>query len=230
MRIEDLQAQVDAHWAERDLPSWPSPRPAMDPPRDEEYSRVSDPARYRIVHERARAWTELLSELPGVRSESMPSAPLDANGRLGSFDRGTRLTSDREGTLPLLLLERDAAITDHAGSDGGPTLAVLHLAVAEPTVELAFHPDCGCDACDWGSADLLEAIDEAVRHVVAGPLVILEGPRWQAQWHPDGGSSGGAGRGPDHDRVMELCRRLTEGEDVRLPRRTRAFVGSSWLP
>ena len=114
MRIEDLQAQVDARWAERDLPSWPSPRPAMDPPRDEEYSRVSDPARYRIVHERARAWTELLSELPGVRSESMPSAPLDANGRLGSFDRGTRLTSDREGTLPLLLLERDAAITDHA--------------------------------------------------------------------------------------------------------------------
>lgn len=223
MRVEELQAQVDARWATLDLPSWPSPRPFMDSPREQEYSRVTDPDRYRIVHERARVWAQVLTALPGVRSESMPSGPLDADGHRGTFDRGVRFTSDREGTLPLLLLERDAPLEEG-------TVPVLHLAVADPPVELASQPDCGCDACDSGSLDLLEAIDEAISHVIAGPLVILQGKDWTAQWHPDGGSSGGAGRGPDHDRVMELCRRLTEGEDVRLPRRTRAFVGSSWLP
>ena len=221
MRIEERRAQVAARYAARDLPCWPAHRPPMDSPRDEEYSRVTDPARYRIVHERARVWTEVLAQLPGVRAESMPPAPLDPDRHL-SFDRGTRLTSDHEGTLPLLLLERDAPTEEG-------TLAVLHLAAVEPTVELAMHPDCGCDACDSGSADLLEAIDERVRHVVAGPLVILQNPRWQAQWHPDGSSSGGSGRGPDHDKVMDLCRRLAAGEDVRLPRKTRAFVGRSWL-
>lgn len=222
MRIEELQAQVAARCAERNLPTWPPPRPVEEQPREEEYSRVTDPARYRIVHERARAWAQVLTGLPGVRAESMPPAPLDADGHRGRFDRGVRLTCDRPGTLPLLLLEREAMIEEGI-------LAVLHLAVSEPTVELVTQPDCGCDACDSGSEDLLEAIDEAIRHVVTGPLVILQRPRWSAQWHPDGSSSGGSGRGPDHEKVMELCRRLAAGEDVRLPRRTRAFVGRSWL-
>lgn len=221
MRIEELQAQVAARYADLALPAWPPPRPATDSPRDEEYSRVTDPARYRIVHERARLWAEVLGQVPGVSSESMPSAPLDPTGHL-SFNRGTRLTCDRDGTLPLLLLERDAVV------DEG-NLAVLHVAVAEPAVQVATQPDCGCDACDSGSADLLEAIDEAVRHVVGGPLVILQGPGWEAQWHPDGGSSGGSGRGPDHEKLMDLCARLAAGEDAPLPRRTRAFVGRSWL-
>jgi hypothetical protein len=90
-------------------------------------------------------------------------------------------------------------------------------------------PDCGCDTCDQGSANLLHAIDRAIGIVVGGPSVALRGEGWDAQWHPDGGSSGGMGAGPDHGRLMESCRRLVDGEDVRLPDDAEAFVGRPWL-
>lgn len=231
MIVEELQEQVDARWADLDLPSWPSPRPPMDSPREEEYSRVSAPARYRIVHERARLWADVLSELPGVVKESLPPAPLDEDGHLGHFDRGVRLRVDRQGTLPVLLLERDAALPGTADPDTGATatMAVLHIAVAEPRVTVAAQPDCGCDACDSGSADLLRAIDDTIREVVGGPFVALRGKGWEATWHPGGGSGGGTRRMPDFDTMMEVCRQLAAGEHVRLPRGTRAFVGQAWF-
>lgn len=186
MTVEKLQVHVEARWATLDLPSWPSPRPFMDSPREEEYSRVTDPGRYRIVHERGRIWTQVLGAVPGVRVERLPPGPLDADGHLGNFDRGVRITSDRQGTLPLLLLERDAQLTGEP--DDSPRMAVLHLAVVEPTIELVFHPDCGCDACDLGSQDLLRAIDESLMAVVGGPFVALRGRGWQTDWHPEVGS------------------------------------------
>jgi hypothetical protein len=95
-------------------------------------------------------------------------------------------------------------------------------------------PDCGCDACDSGSADLLDAIDETIGYLVGGPFVMLRGPGWYVRWHPEGRSSGstslgGTGPVPDHGPLIELCRRLARGEDVRLPDRTDAFVGRPWL-
>jgi hypothetical protein len=153
-----------------------------------------------------------------------PAAP-DSDGRQGGFDRGVRLASARGGTLPLLLLERDASLP---GQD--MTLAGLQVSVVKPEVAVAMLPDCGCDACDHGSDDLLGAIDEVIGRVVGGPFVVLQGKQWHAQWYPGGGSSGGARRGPDHSRMMELCRRIADGEDVRLPPDAVAFVGRSWLP
>lgn len=224
-----LRAQVSASYDRMGLPSWPSPRPSMADPREEEYSRVTEPARYRIVHARARMWADRLGELPGVEAETLASAPLDDEGRLGRFDRGVRLTSSRPGTLPLLLLERDVRTLE----DDEP-LAVLHIGVTQPRVAVAALPDCGCDACDSGSADLLEAVDETIGYLVGGPFVMLRGPGWQAQWYPEGSSSGstgspGAGPVPDHRQMIELCRRLARGEEVRLPGRTDAFVGRPWL-
>ena len=230
MRVEELQAQVEARWAELDPSTWPSPRPFMDSPREEEYSRVSDPTRYRIVPERARVWADVL-EGAGVQVEPLPPAPLDADGHLGDFTRGLRLSVDREGTLPLFLLERDVSVVDDSapGTSPIPVLAVLHVAVAEPTISLGFHPDCGCDACDHGSQDLLHAIDDPIRAVIGGPLVALRGNGWEANWHPGGGSGGGTKRVPDFDKMMEVCRQLAAGENVRLPRGTRAFVGQAWF-
>lgn len=108
-------------------------------------------------------------------------------------------------------------------------LAVLHVTVVKPDVAVAMLPDCGCDACDHGSDDLIGAIDEVIGQVVGGPFVILQGKQWHAQWHPSGGSSGGAGTGPDHSRMMDLCRRLADGDDVQLPQDAVGFVGRSWL-
>ena len=106
---------------------------------------------------------------------------------------------------------------------------MLLIGVVRPDVVVERQPDCGCDACDSGSSDLLEAVDAAIRHVVGGPFVLLRGSKWRAQWHPEGGSAGGEGSGPDFRSVMDLGRRLAEGESVRLPKDTEALVGRSWL-
>jgi hypothetical protein len=232
--LRDLQAQVAATYDRLGAPAWPNPHPDGAPPRDEEYSRVTDPDRYRIVHLRARVWAETLGAVPGITVESLAPAPLDAEGRLGRFDRGVRITVPRPGTLPLLLLERDASL-EPAGSTAveatpGPrTLPVLHISVAEPSVEIERQPTCGCDACDCGSDDLVGTIDETIGRVVGGPLVALRGLGWHATWYPDGGHSGGSGWGPTHAWVMDQCRRLAHGEDVRLPAGTRAYVGRPWF-
>jgi hypothetical protein len=202
--LGQLRTEVEAAYRRLDLPSWPDPHPDRSP-RDEEYSRVTHPGRYGIVHARARVWADRLSELPGVRVEPQAPSPPDGDGLVGRFDRGVRVTSPRPGTLPLLLLERDVPV-DGAGA----SLAVLYVS-------------------DSGSEDLLRAIDDAIGRVVGGPFVALQGNGWHARWSPDRGGSGGTPWAPDHAWLMELCRRLAAGEDVRVPEETEAFVGRSWL-
>jgi hypothetical protein len=218
--VNELQARVVSRFEQFGLPSWPDPHPGMVSPREEEYSRVTDPERYRVVHARAGVWAGVLEDELGVRSESL--TPAAAAERSETFDRGIRLVPRRAGTLPLLLLERDVPT-----QTGDATLAVLHIGVVRPDLVVEMQPDCGCDACDSGSSDLLEAIDATIRHVVGGPFVVLRGNNWNAQWHPDGGSA--SGRGPEFRQLMDLCRRLAEGETVRLPRDAEALVGRSWL-
>jgi Family of unknown function (DUF6226) len=221
--ITELQAHVASSFNRLGLPSWPNPHPGMTSPPEEEYSRLTDPGRYAIVHARARVWARVLEEALEVRSESLrPVAKAGDIGRVG-FDRGVRLTSDRPDALPLLLLERDVPT-----QPGEALLAVQHIGVARPEIVVESQPDCGCDACDSGSSDLLEAVDSAVRRVVGGPVVVLRGEDWQAQWHPDGGQASGVA-GSRFRELMELCRRLAAGEDVTLPREVEVLVGRSWL-
>jgi Family of unknown function (DUF6226) len=222
--LAELKAQVATRYDRLGRLSWPNPHPDGASAREEEYSRLTEPGRYGIVHARARVWTAVLGEIPGVEVATLPPAPLDDDGHLGMFDRGVRLTSPRPGTTPLLLLERDVPVPGHETS-----LAVLHISVGRPQVCVDAHPDCGCDACDWGSESLLEAMDQTIGNVVAGPFVAVRGEGWHAEWHPGGGSSGGKGLGPDHKRTMELCRRLARGEDVQLPDGAEAFVGLGWF-
>lgn len=106
----------------------------------------------------------------------------------------------------------------------------MTVALGRPEVVVERQPDCGCDACDSGSRDLLEAVDAAISHVVGGPFVVLRGDKWQAHWYPEGGgASSQGGREVDFRGLMDLCRRLAEGEAVRLPRDTEAFVSRAWL-
>lgn len=226
-----LQAAVDERYAVRGLPRWPDPHPDGTEPRPEEYSRLTAPERYRILHERARAWTHVLASLPGAQVEVLGAgrvrpATLRA---LDRYDRGVLLRCDRPDTLPLLLLERDAPVIDPDPALGpDPTIAVLGVAVADPDTVIEALPVCGCDACDLGSQYLLDTVDNAVAHVVGGPMAVLTGRNWQAECYPDGCS--GHGPGPALSRLRDLCPRLLAGQDVRLPRRTRALLGRSWLP
>ena len=215
--VTELQARVASSYEQLGLPTWVDPHPAMASPRDEEYSPLTDAARYRIVHARARAWATTLA----VRIEVLEPAPAtDADA--GPFDRGVRLVPRDSDALPLLLLERDVPTQPDQG-----TLAVLTITVARPDIVVETQPDCGCDACDSGSSDLLEAVDAPIRHVVGGPFVVLRGKRWHAQWYPGGGSA--SGTGPRFRIMMDLCRRLAEGQTVRLPTDTEALVGHPWI-
>jgi hypothetical protein len=212
-----LKGQVASRFERLGLPTWPDPHPDLARPGEEEYSRVTDPGRYGTVHVRARVWVEVLEAALGAKSVA-----LTPDGH--PFARGVRITPPTAGALPLLLLERDVPT-----GPGEVPLPVLAIAVARPDVVIETQPDCGCDACDSGSDQLIEAIDAAIGQVVGGPFVALRGKRWSACWHPDGNSANSQGRAPDFAAVMDWCRRLAEGEAVRLPRRTEAFVGGSWL-
>lgn len=228
--IDALQAEVDARFDRLGLPGWPDPhagRPDRSPAEDE-YSRLTNPGRHVVVHERARVWAQVLGERLGARVDRLPPEPLrPVDNHLLGFHRGVRVTSARPGTVPLLLLERD--MRDDPGDD--EPLPVLVVAVVRSDLLLASWPDCGCDACDCGSADLLEALDQSVREIVGGPCVVLQGEGWGAQWVPDGGRAHSTGpqRRYDFRALMEVCRRMAAGEDVVPPDGARAFVGRSWL-
>lgn len=219
--LAELRAQVASRFDLLGLPSWPDPHPDMAAPRDEEYSRVTDPGRYAVVHARARVWTQVLRDTLGAQVEAF--APADEER--ATFDRGVRVTPERAGAQALLLLERDALT-----APGEPPLAVLRIAVARLDLVVEMQPDCGCDACDSGSTQLLEAIDDAVCRIVEGPFVLLRNATWDAQWYPGGGGMSTTGEdGPAFEAAMALCRRLADGDAVRLPAGTEAVVGRTWL-
>lgn len=219
---DELQALVEQRYAALDGPSW---EPAYDwdstVPPDEAYSRVTDPDRYRIVHLRARVWTEVLAERLGVRVEPLGSLP-DPEHPSRVVVGGSRLVPTASGARPLLLVEIEVA------RESGPPLPVLDVALDRPDFVVGGWPDCGCDACDTGSADLLEAVDDSVLSVVTGPYAMLRGHGWTAEWHPDGGGAGGGGP-TNLDRKVSLAERVAHGEDVVLPAGTEVVVSRGWL-
>lgn len=220
--VDDLRALVAARFDRLDLPAWPGSRVDGREPSEDEYSRLTAPGRYRVVHARARLWADVLAEVTGARLERLGALPPD--GDRPAVDRAVRIAPRASGALPLLLLERDVQTHPH-----GEVLPVLEVAVARPDVVVDTLPDCGCDACDWGSADILETVDAAITPVVGGPYVALRGPGWGAEWSPDGGRSAGDAGTPEFGALMELGRRLAAGDAVTLPPATEAFVGRSWL-
>src|SRR5690606_11035398 len=133
-----------------ELRTWPHPHPDREP-LDEEYSRCLDPAKYRIVVARARAWAAALVESGVAEAVEHPS--------------GLDLIPTTEGALPLTVrIEGFEGIPDNlVGLEVGGTV-------------LARLPDCGCDACDDGSAGLLEALDDVVLHVLDGGVLRVIGP------------------------------------------------------
>lgn len=132
--VDELRTQVERRWSSLDQPSWPWRRDPMDSPAEEEYSRVTDPDRHRVVHERARLWAEVLGELPGVSVERLGPGEISAEGSAPppftvAYERGLRVTCDRPGTLPLLLLEREPPRRGPRRPGGQPALLALLGAV-----------------------------------------------------------------------------------------------------
>ncbi|GAA1249946.1 hypothetical protein GCM10009633_23390 [Janibacter melonis] len=175
--VLDLLDAVEARFAAaRTVADWADPH--EDPatpgehaePREEEYSRVSHPERHVVVGERVQAWVDELvarglagrEEVPPPRPAGPSEPPRSGDGWLLrpylALDRVVVLRPHRAGALPLVL-----------GQIGSEAVVV---AASSPAVELALLPDCGCDACDSGSAALLQEVDEAVLPVVDGSLRV----------------------------------------------------------
>jgi hypothetical protein len=162
---------VDEAFARRrgDLADWPDPHPGGTPAHEEEYSRCEDPGRYRLLGVRADAWVE------AVVAAGLGSATPVPVGQVAwaeeTFVRPTRATAlrGREGTVPVVV----AWAALHDAED-----AVVLVGAGEPIHVLERQPDCGCDACDTGSADLLSTVDDAFVLALSGGVhVVREGGR-----------------------------------------------------
>lgn len=81
----------------------------------------------------------------------------------------------------------------------------LRLAVGDPPLELERLPDCGCDACDSGWADLCAWLDELVLNVVLGGLVVVQPPGGLVVDYRDGRRASGL-RVRDTDALVERAR------------------------
>lgn len=289
--IERLQAEVERRWCRTDMPAWPDPHVGGRESFPEEYERMTDPGRYRIVHERARLWAQVLVD-HGARAVEVAARPVPAwtDGPPAPVDRILRIDppAGAEGALPLYLCEADGSVAeasavvgkdapvgepegepveegepvrepaeDGEAAPAGPYPPTLRIAWGEPHLLLDMQPDCGCDACDSGSADLLEAVDDTVRHALettvrlAGtrPRPVRSGDRdWSLTWHEDGSASGSGtmpgGRGllglrgrrrhrVDHDpfrRLTTACEQIARGQEPDLPRGTQVALGRAWFP
>jgi len=193
-----LLPAVETHFAARpaDLVEWPHPHPGRDP-LEEEYSRCLDPGKYQIIAARVRAWASALAEA-GVA---------DQVDHASGFD----IVPRREGALPVTV-----TLTDFEGVEGnGVTLSVRDTALER-------LPDCGCDACDSGSADLLTQVDELLLHIVdGGVLQVGDGRGRVVQSTASGWSaSGNFGR----EEPEQWLRDAREGRS-----RLTVVEGAPWL-
>ena len=108
------------------------------------------------------------------------------------------------GALPLVVTKDQMGDIEDAG---------ITVGVGDPAVVFLVTPDCGCDACDSGSQDALDELDEYMLSVVTGSyrrlwrgereitVILGENCTWSA--------SGNFGRG-EIDKILANPRRWNE--------------------
>lgn len=177
----DVLAAVDTAFnvTSRGLASWPDPHPDRSP-LDDEYSRLADPGKWRIIGARADAWLVAVGDVglatierqAPVRWAALPNTVVS---------RTDRATPHAKGALPLVLARSQLDGVADAG---------ITLGVGDPAICVAWFPHCGCDACDSGSQDVLDDLDAHVLGVVSGvfrrlssgdrEITVIGEHRWSA--------------------------------------------------
>lgn len=151
----------------RHLERWDDPHPPPDRiVAEEEYSRLTNPARWRIIGARVDAWTEALvtnrlatvDRDVAVRWHEPPPA---------AVTRTDLVTPGVPHGMPLVVGRSRIGDVDDAG---------VTLGVGDPAVFVHAMPDCGCDACDSGSADAIEEVDTWLGGIVDGAFRHLRSP------------------------------------------------------
>ena len=149
---------MDAAFVEtgRGLDSWQDPHPDRMP-LEEEYSRVTNPQRWEILTARAEAWFAALDAagLAEIRVASVDWREPPWVTVSSTF----RAVPRALGAIPLVVAWNRTKEVDWPG---------VVLGVGDPAEVVAIIPDCACDACDRGSQEALDQLDEYVLGVVSG--------------------------------------------------------------
>jgi Family of unknown function (DUF6226) len=141
----------------RGLAEWPDPHPDRSPHEDE-YSRLVDPGKWRIVGARFDAWVVALVDAGLAVVERDASVHWHVEHRM-VISRTDRIVPFMAGALPVVIARTQLGDIGDAG---------VVLAVGDPAVRIETFPDCGCDACDSGSKDELDRLDTFLHGVVGG--------------------------------------------------------------
>jgi uncharacterized protein (UPF0548 family) len=99
-----------------------------------------------------------------------------------------------------VLLARTAPDGEDGHHDLEPVEALLPglvVGVGDPPLVLASLPDCGCDACDSGSGDLLEQLDQVILSIVDGSCEVEVSPHGRRARTSFGSESGSGVDQPD---------------------------------
>lgn len=157
-----LLPAVDAAFARLrgDLADWPDPHPDGSPPLEEEYSRETDPQRYRLLAVRTDAWIEAITAAGLGRAEVVDPGAVEWMAEQHLAPSRVTVVRGRPGTQPLVvgLLAEETFV---------------QVGVGEPVEVLERQPYCGCDACDDGSERLLAAVDDAFVLVLSGGVYVV---------------------------------------------------------
>lgn len=186
----DLLDEVEAAFAitGAGTPAWQG-RPVDQSPAEEEYSRCLDPGKFRILQSRIDAWMQVLADRGWAHLETDRSSERHGGNEHSQTRFVLRPTAEAQayGAVSLSYLVHDS-------TDPEATLNV-EVCAGEPLCVLVELPGCGCDACDSGSAWLLEELDQWTLSVVDGSLVVDPAATWQVQTSFGGYGSGGGSAG-----------------------------------
>jgi hypothetical protein len=147
-----------------------------DPP-SEAYGRVTNPERYRVVHDAARALVDHLRRDFVIETDDAPPGDpiLLASG--ASIEEIVRVVPEGTGAAPITF-----ALTDFPG-----------VLVRTGRWQCWAYPSCGCDACDEDPADSAARLRSDVEAVTAGRMhEEWDGERLHISVrHADGSGSSG---------------------------------------
>jgi hypothetical protein len=159
--VEELVESVDRRFAGRppELAVWPDPHDG-NPPAESEYSRATNPERWRILGARVDAWVDALVDAGLASREQVAVADLrwdeHPHTRMSS---AVRVTPSARGARSLLVARSQIGDVPETG---------ITLGWGEPAVPVGLFPHCGCDACDGGAQRDLDSLDDRLSSIVSG--------------------------------------------------------------
>lgn len=232
-----LLDEVEGEFAETGAgtPGWEDPHLRADGgtrgSRDEEYSRCLEPGKYRILWTRAEAWIRVLTARGWAEAVSVEDGgELEwASPPFVSPHRATVLHPLRRDAEPLVLARTapdDATgSTDLRGEDA--EVPGLVVGFGDPPLPVNTTPDCGCDACDSGSGDLLEDLDRTILSIVDGSFEVVATAEGTSRRTSFGAEEDGPGGG-DPVSVRVTAGPWAEGWIPRPMRATSDPLESAW--